>query len=68
MAQTVPDPVASRSIGHLLEFLAPGLVHGLGNSLFAIRGAAHVLGVADRDPIRSQRVVIEATETVRVRQ
>lgn len=51
-----------RPVGHLLEFLCPGLVHGLGNSLFAIRGAAHVLGAPDRDPMRAQRVVVEATE------
>lgn len=29
--------------GILLEFLAPGLVHSLGNHLFAIQGCAHVL-------------------------
>ena len=50
-----------RSIGHQLEFLAPGLVHGFGNSLFAIRGAAHVLSAPSNDPSRSQRVIVDAS-------
>lgn len=53
---------ASDSIGHLLEFLAPGIVHALGNSLFAIRGAAHVLGAADVPNPDTGKIVADAVE------
>lgn len=46
----------------LLEFVTPGVVHRLGNSLFAVRGAAHVLGAADQNHVRSRELLLEATE------
>ncbi len=54
--------VTARPVGHLLEFLAPGLVHGLGNSVFAVRGGAHVLGKAGTSTARTREVVLEAAE------
>lgn len=43
----------------LLDFLSPGLVHALGNQLFAIQGSAHVLG-ASRQTGRLRETILEA--------
>lgn len=42
----------------LLDFLAPGIIHALGNSIFAVRGCAHVLGASKQ--IGRQRETILA--------
>jgi hypothetical protein len=57
--QDVPDLAAAEARpadGVLLEFLAPGIVHALGNHLFAIQGCAHVL--RDGTVARRERTTI----------
>jgi hypothetical protein len=51
----------AHGIGPLLEFLAPGVLHGLGNDLFAIRGNAEILAEKGR-PARERDAILAATQ------
>ncbi len=46
------------SLSRLLEFLTPGIIHGLGNSLFAIHGNAQVMG---EKPERERSAILDAS-------
>jgi hypothetical protein len=43
----------------LLDFVAPGLLHALGNHLFAIQGSAHVLGMT-KQTTRHRETILES--------
>ncbi|MGE3877733.1 MAG: hypothetical protein AB7I19_01640 [Planctomycetota bacterium] len=45
----------------LLDFVMPGVIHSLGNSLFAVQGIAHVLG-AGRQTARQRETILEACQ------
>lgn len=46
----------------LLEFAAPGLLHGLGNNLFSIHGHAQMLRGGDTDVAREKAAIVKASE------
>ena len=48
------------ALAPLLEFLTPGLLHSLGNHLFAIQGNAQVLGIKEAEIARERRAILEA--------
>jgi hypothetical protein len=48
--------------GRLLRFLAPGLLHGLSNSVFAVVGHAHLLGGEQGDPTRERNAILRACQ------
>lgn len=52
-------PSAPLADALLLDFVAPGLLHSLGNQLFAIQGSAHVLG-ASKQTGRFRETILEA--------
>jgi hypothetical protein len=59
----VAVPVSQPTIpsdGDLMAFLAPGLVHALGNHLFAIQGSAHVLKEG-KAGLRERGTILEAS-------
>lgn len=57
----VPVPATTLpSDGDLMAFLAPGLVHALGNHLFAIQGSAHVLKEG-KAGLRERGTILEAS-------
>ncbi|MDA0934970.1 MAG: hypothetical protein O3C51_16090 [Planctomycetota bacterium] len=63
MQTPVAVPVSSHaqpSDGELMAFLAPGLVHALGNHLFAIQGSAHVLKEG-KAGLRERGTILEAS-------
>ena len=45
----------------LVEFVAPGLLHGLGNNLFAIRGHTQMLGGAHGEITRAKNALLKAS-------
>ena len=51
----------ARSTGDLIEFVAPGLLHGLGNNLFAIRGHTQMLGGAQEQIAPAKNALLEAS-------
>lgn len=55
---SVPNRVAAE----LLRFVAPGILHGLGNSLFAIRGHAQLLRGSENEVGRSRAAILKASE------
>jgi len=54
--------VADRAAAELLRFVAPGVLHGLGNSLFAIRGHAQLLRGTESEVGRSRGAILNASE------
>jgi hypothetical protein len=59
----VAVPVPAQAVptdGDLMAFLAPGLVHALGNHLFAIQGSAHVLKEG-KAGLRERGTILEAS-------
>jgi hypothetical protein len=54
--ELAPTELAARRrerVGRALGFLAPGLIHWLGNSLFAIQGHVQMLGLRSQEPSRT---------------
>lgn len=54
-----------RQLAPLLEFLMPGLLHSLGNHLFAIQGNAQVLGMREGEIDRERQAILEAAGQAR---
>ncbi len=50
------------AIGEDLAFLAPGILHQLGNALFRVQGHAQLLPAADLDVQRERMAILEAVD------
>jgi len=57
-SSTEPDSVRAR----LLDFLSPGIVHCLGNSLFAVQGHGRMLGSHGPDVSRQREAILNGTQ------
>ena len=58
----VTRTAAERVGPELAQFLAPGLVHGLGNSLFAIQGHAQLIRGCESEVNRARGGILKAAE------
>jgi len=49
----------------LVDFMLPGLLHGLGNAVFSIQGFAQLLGTQQGDGERERTAILEASDKAR---
>ncbi len=54
--------IAREQLAALLEFVSPGILHSLGNQIFAIQGNAQVLGIKTEDIGRERRAILSASK------
>ncbi|MHC5062873.1 MAG: hypothetical protein ACYTG5_02730 [Planctomycetota bacterium] len=54
--------IGREQLAPLLEFVSPGILHSLGNQLFAIQGNAQVLGIKEEDIARERSAILSAAK------
>lgn len=63
-ASRPPEELSARHrdrVGRTLAFLAPGLIHWLGNSLFAIQGHVQMLALRGQEPSRAVGEILKGS-------